>query len=141
MDRVIARQTAGNPLFCDLLATFAVLALLLSAIGIYGLIAYSVTERTHEIGIRMALGASTSDVSRMVLRQGFKIAAIGSAIGLLLALPLPRVFGAMFQGVPFRAPEVYPIVLLLMFLVALAAVLGPAWRASRVNPTTALRIE
>jgi predicted permease len=141
MDKVIAKQTAGNPLFCDLLATFALLALLLSAIGIYGLIAYSVTERTHEIGIRMALGASTSDVSRMVLRQGFKIAAIGSAIGLLLALPLPRVFGAMFQGLTFRAPEVYPIVLLLTFLVVLVAVLGPAWRASRVDPTTALRIE
>lgn len=141
MDGVITKQTAGNPLFCDLLATFALLALLLSAIGIYGLIAYSVGERTHEIGIRMALGADLSTIRGMVLREGFKVAAIGSGIGLLLAIPLPRLFEAMFQGPNFHAPEVFPAVLAVMLLVAMGATAVPALRATRVNPTAALRNE
>ena len=103
MDGVIQAQRNGNPLFTRLLATFAILALILSAIGIYGLIAYSVGQRTHEIGIRLALGAKPSDISRMILRQGFKVAAVGLAIGFAMALPLPKVFDSIFQGlVQFR---------------------------------------
>ena len=98
MDGVIEAQRIGNPLFSRLLATFAILALILSAIGIYGLIAYSVGQRTHEIGIRLALGAKPSDISRMILRQGFKVAAVGSTIGFTMALPLPKVFDSIFQG-------------------------------------------
>ena len=98
MDGVIEAQRSGNPLFSRLLATFAILALILSAIGIYGLIAYSVGQRTHEIGIRLALGAKPSDISRMILRQGFKVAAVGLAIGFTMALPLPKVFDSIFQG-------------------------------------------
>src|SRR5258708_19755006 len=80
-----------------MLGSFATLALILAAIGIYGLIAYSVGQRTHEIGIRMALGASDPDVLRMVLREGLTMAAIGAAAGVALPLPLPKIFSAMFS--------------------------------------------
>ena len=142
MDGVIQVQRNGNPLFTRLLATFAILALILSAIGIYGLIAYSVGQRTHEIGIRLALGAKPSDISRMILRQGFKVAAVGLAIGFAMALPLPKVFDSIFQGlVQFHAPFVYPGVLAVMLMVVFCATLGPARRATRVDATTALRNE
>ena len=142
MDAVIDVQRNGNPLFSRLLATFAALALVLSAIGIYGLIAYSVGQRTHEIGIRLALGAKAADISRMILREGLKIAMIGSAIGFALALPLPKIFDSIFEGaLLFGAPAVYPLVLAVMLIVAFAATFGPALRATRVDPTAALRIE
>lgn len=141
MDQVIEFQRHGNPLFTKLLAAFSVLALILSAIGIYGLIAYSVGQRTQEIGIRMALGAKTKDISRMILREGFKVTAIGSAIGFVGALPLPKVFNSIFQGLPFGAPVVYPLVLVVMLVVALVATYGPARRATRIDPTRALRSE
>ncbi len=141
MDGVIDTQKNGNTLFTWLLATFAMLALTLASIGIYGLISYSVGQRTHEIGIRVALGANTADISRMVLRQGLKIAAVGSVIGLVLALPLPRVFDSIFMGLLFSTPGVYPAVFAVMFVVAILATFGPARRASRVNPAAALRNE
>jgi putative ABC transport system permease protein len=141
MDQVLDHQRNGNPLFSKLLSAFAILALLLSAIGIYGLVAYSVGQRTQEIGIRIALGAQSADISRMVLREGLKVAAIGSCIGIVAALPLPRVFTSIFQGLIVSAPQVYPIGLVAMLLVAFGAILGPARRAARVDPTTALRNE
>jgi putative ABC transport system permease protein len=141
MDDVIEAQKNGDPLFTKLLGTFAILALILSAIGIYGLIAYSVGQRTHEIGIRLALGAKASDISRMILRDGFKVAAIGSAIGLLMALPLPKLFESIFHGLVVGGPEVYPVVLAVMLIVAFCATFGPARRAVHVDPTTALRNE
>jgi predicted permease len=142
MDGVVEAQRGGNPLFSRLLATFAILALILSAIGIYGLIAYSVGQRTHEIGIRLALGAKPSDISRMILRQGLKVAAVGLAIGFTIALPLPKVFDSIFQGgIHFDAPVIYPIVLAVMLMVVFCATLGPAQRATRVDATTALRSE
>ncbi|MGO9434097.1 MAG: ADOP family duplicated permease [Terracidiphilus sp.] len=141
MDQVIEFQKSGNPLFEKLLATFAILALMLSAIGIYGLIAYSVGQRTHEIGIRLALGAKASDISRMILREGLKVAGIGSAIGFVLALPLPKLFESLFQGILLGAPEVYPLVLVMMLIVAFCATFGPARRARQVDPMTALRNE
>lgn len=141
MDNVIDLQKNGNPLFTRMLGTFALLALILAAIGIYGLVAYSVGQRTHEIGIRLALGATGSDISWMIQREGFKVAAIGSAIGLVMALPLPRLFDSIFTGLPFSAPELYPIVLAAMLLVAVLAIFGPARRAMHVDPTAALRSE
>jgi putative ABC transport system permease protein len=141
MDEVIDLQRNGNPLFTRLLGTFAVLALILSAIGIYGLIAYSVGQRTHEIGIRLALGAKATDILRMILREGFKVAAVGSAIGFLLALPLPKLFEAIFQGLIVSTPAVYPIVFVVMLIVAFVATFGPAQRASHVDATAALRNE
>jgi putative ABC transport system permease protein len=142
MDSVIDDQRNGNPLFARLLATFAILALILAAIGIYGLIAYSVGQRTQEIGIRLALGAKASDISSMILVEGLKVAAVGSAIGFVMALPLPKVFDSIFQGlVLFGAPAIYPIVLAVMLGVVFCATLGPARRATRVDPTAALRNE
>jgi putative ABC transport system permease protein len=141
MEGVIEASRNGNPLFTRMLATFAILALALSALGIYGLIAYSVGQRTHEIGIRLALGAKPSDISRMIMRQGFQVAAIGSAIGFTMALPLPRVFDAIFGLVRFASPVVYPIVLAVMLMVVFCATLGPARRATRVDATRALRNE
>jgi putative ABC transport system permease protein len=139
MDGVIEHQRNGNPLFTRVLGSLAFLALLLAAIGIYGLVAYSVGQRIHEIGIRIALGAGRSDILRMVVRQGFKMAAIGSGIGLVMALPLPRVFDAMFQGLHFGAPALYVVVLAAMLMVAAFATYVPARRATHVDPTVALR--
>jgi putative ABC transport system permease protein len=141
MDGVIDQQKNGNTMFTWLLATFALLALVLASIGIYGLISYSVGQRTHEIGIRVALGANTSDISRMIVRQGVKLALFGSVIGLLLALPLPKLFNSIFMGILFSSPGVYPVVFITIFMVAMVATYAPARRATRVNPAAALRNE
>jgi putative ABC transport system permease protein len=141
MPALIERQRAGDPLFVSMLASFAILALILAAIGIYGLVAYSVGQRTHEIGIRMALGASNPDVLRMVLWQGMKMTAIGAAIGLVLALPLPKVFEAMFFGLHLREPSLYLIVPIAIIAVAMLATYIPARRATRVDPMAALHQE
>jgi putative ABC transport system permease protein len=140
MDGVIDEQRHGNPLFSKLLGAFALLALILAAIGIYGLIAYTVGQRTQEIGIRLALGADASNIARMILRDGFKVALIGSTIGLLLSIPLPKLFASIFEGdLSFSAPVVYPVVIAIMLIVVLCATVGPARRAARVNPNAALR--
>jgi putative ABC transport system permease protein len=122
-----------------MLGVFALLALLFAAIGIYGLIAYSVGLRTHEIGIRVALGAGRSQVLRMVLLEGLKMTAIGAALGLALALPLPKVFSAMFIGISFVKPGIYCIVPLAIVAVSMLATYIPARRAAGVDPTIALR--
>ena len=141
MPALIERQRGGDPFFVRVLGSFALLALILAAIGIYGLIAYSVGQRTHEIGIRMALGARNADVLRMVLREGMKMTAIGAAVGLALALPLPKLFDAMFYGLHLREPRLYFIVPIAIFMVAILAAYVPARRATRVDPMTALRQE
>jgi putative ABC transport system permease protein len=139
MPTVIETQKGGDVLFGDMLGVFALLALIFAAIGIYGLIAYSVGQRTHEIGIRVALGAGSTQVLRMVLLEGLKMTAIGAALGLALALPLPKVFGAMFTGLAFGEPRVYFIVPLAIIAVSMLATYIPARRAASVDPTVALR--
>jgi predicted permease len=139
MTSVIDLQKGGDVLFVRMLAIFALLALLFAAIGIYGLIAYSVGQRTHEIGIRVALGAGSRQVLRMVLLEGLKMTAIGAALGLALSLPLPKVFGAMFTGINFVEPGVYFIVPLAIIAVSMLATYIPARRAASVDPTIALR--
>jgi len=141
MPAVIESQRAGNPFFLRVLGSFALLALILAAIGIYGLIAYSVGQRTHEIGIRMALGARGQDVLRMVLGEGMTMTAIGGAIGLAMALPLPKVFGAIFFDLHVGDPRVYFTVPIAVLLVAILATYLPARRAARVDPMSALRQE
>lgn len=141
MNGVIESQRNGDPVFTKMLTTFASLALILAAIGIYGLIAYSVSQRTQEVGIRLALGAGRSDISWMILREGLKVAGIGSAIGLVIAVPLPRLLDSMFIGIHFGAPALYPVVLATVLLVAILATLVPAWRATRIDPLVALRPE
>jgi putative ABC transport system permease protein len=126
-------------LFIHLLSTFAILALILAAVGIYGLVAYSVNQRTHEISIRIALGAQTSDILRMILREGFKMVGIGSALGLIIALPLPRLFDAIFAGIEFGAPELHVIVLAAILMVTTLATYVPARRAAQIDANIALR--
>lgn len=141
MSSIIELQKGGDRVFLQMLATFALLALALSAIGIYGLISYSVSQRTHEIAIRIALGAKGEDVRRMVLRQGLKTACIGAVTGLALALPLPKLFAAMFDGIQTSDPRAYAMVLIAVFLVSLLATYIPARRASGIDPITALHSE
>jgi predicted permease len=139
MPALIERQKAGDPFFVRILGSFAILALLLSAVGIYGLVAYSVGQRTHEIGIRIALGAKSPDVLRMILRDGVKMTAIGGAVGLALALPLPKIFDAMFYGLHLSEPRLYFIVPVAILVVAMLATYVPARRATQVDPIKALR--
>jgi predicted permease len=141
MEKVIEDQRNGNPVFAEIMGSFAGMALALATIGIYGLIAYSVKQRHQEIGIRLALGAKERDIAAMILREGLTITAVASSIGLLMALPLGQLFDAMFPGGHFIFPSVYPLVVTMTILVALAATYGPARRATKVDPIAALRCE
>jgi predicted permease len=141
MDGVIQVQRNGDPVFSCMLAIFALLALVLSAIGIYGLIAYSVSQRKGELGIRLALGARRSTISWMIFREGVTLAAIGSVVGLAMAIPLPIVFDSMFNGLRFGAPLLYPLVAAATLVVAGLSTLIPAHRAAHVDPSAALRSE
>ena len=120
---------------------FASVALVLAAIGIYGLMAYSVQQRTQEIGIRMALGAETSAVRRMVVFQGMRLALIGIVIGIASAFALTRVMESFLFGVEPRDPMVFVGIPVLLTVVALLAVWLPARRASYIDPLAALRYE
>jgi putative ABC transport system permease protein len=141
MPAVLERQSGGDRFFGRVLGGFAVLALILAAIGIYGLVAYSVGQRTHEIGIRMALGAEKSRLMRMVLGEGLKMALVGGIIGLALALPLPKLFAAMFYDLHVHEPELYFVVPAAILVVAMLATYIPARRATRVDPMVALHHE
>jgi len=141
MDGVIESQRGGDPVFTKMLAIFAALALILATIGVYGLIAYSVSQRAQEVGIRLALGARRSDISWMILREGLIVAGIGSAIGLASATSLPTLFDSMFVGLHFGGPAIYPVVLAVILIMAILATLVPARRAARIDPMAALRTE
>jgi predicted permease len=141
MPALLERQSGGDRFFGRVLGAFAVLALILAAIGIYGLVAYSVGQRTHEIGIRMALGAEKSRVMRMVLGEGLKMTLVGGVIGLGLALPLPKLFAVMFYDLRVHEPELYFVVPAAILVVALFATYIPARRATRVDPMAALHHE
>jgi ABC-type antimicrobial peptide transport system permease subunit len=124
-----------------LMSVFGVCALLLAAIGIYGLMAYSVEQRTQEIGIRLALGADTASVKHMIVRQGMLVALVGIVIGLGAAFGLARLMQTLLFGVTTRDPWVFAGVPVLLTVVAFLAVWVPAYRASRVDPMVALRYE
>jgi putative ABC transport system permease protein len=138
---VIERQNIGDEFFTRALGVFALLALGLAAIGIYGLIAYSVGQRTHEIGIRMAMGARSQDILQMIFREGLKMTVIGAAIGLVLSIPLPEVFEAMLSDTHVHEPSLYFLVPIVILTVATMATYIPARSAARVDPTNALRQE
>ena len=141
MEEVIAESTARQNFNMLLLTIFAATALLLAAIGIYGLMAYSVEQRTQEIGIRMALGAGTHDMLRLVIVQGLRLAAIGMGIGLAAALALTRFLASLLFGVKATDPLAFGIVLATLAVVAAIATYIPARRATTIDPVIALRYE
>jgi putative ABC transport system permease protein len=141
MDERAAEVTSRTRFSALLLALFAGLALVLSAIGIYGVIAYSVAQRTREIGIRMALGARASNVFRLVLSQGILLTLVGLIIGLIAAYATTRVLASQLYDVSATDPATFAVISLLLAMVALAACYIPARRAMKVDPMVALRYE
>ena len=141
MTDVVATALATPRLTGFLLGTFAGIALALAAVGIYGVLAYLVSQRTHEIGIRVAIGANRSQVLAMVLRQGMTLAACGIAIGVVSAFGLTQLMQSLLYQVTASDPITYVIVPVALLVITLAASYLPALRATRVSPTTALRIQ
>jgi putative ABC transport system permease protein len=141
MNRRLDLSVAPQRMNVVLLATFAFIALVLAAVGIYGIMAHSVTQRTQEIGLRMALGAQLQDVLQMVLRSGMSLALIGIAIGLVGAFFLTRLMRTLLFGVTPTDAVTFASVAVILFVVALLACYIPARRATRVDPLVALRYE
>jgi putative ABC transport system permease protein len=141
MEQIVDDFASGERIMSQLLGIFAALALILAAVGVYGVMAYSVGQRTHEIGIRAALGAEARDIRRMVLRQGLTIGGIGIAIGLLAAAGATRFLGYFLLGVNPLDPWTFGGVSAVLLATVLVASWIPARRATRVEPTVALRYE
>jgi putative ABC transport system permease protein len=141
MEEVIAGSVAPRRFNMLLLGAFAALALTLAAVGIYGVISYTVTQRTHELGIRLALGAQSRDVLKLVVGQGMRPALIGVMIGLATAFALTRAMTSLLYSVSATDPLTFGLISGLLSLVALLACWIPAWRATKVDPLVALRHE
>jgi len=141
MTQVLALSTSQQKFNATLMSTFALVALLMTAIGLYGVISYSAAHRTKEIGIRMALGAGRASVLGLVLREGMYAAFAGIATGLIGAVLVTRIISSMLFGIAATDPATYAVVSILLFSVTLAASLVPARRATKVDPIIALRYE
>ncbi len=141
MTQVVSTALATSRLTGFLMGAFAAIALTLAAVGIYGVLSYLVVRRTHEIGIRLAMGADRSQVMGLVLRQGLALAGSGIAAGLVAAFALSRVMQSLLYQVRPTDPATFALVPFALVLVAMAASAIPAWRATRVSPLVALRSE
>ena len=141
MEDIISASAADTSYQTVLLGSFALLALLLTVVGIYGVMAYTVTQRSHEIGIRLALGAHPGGILRMIMRRGAQLTLAGLALGIAGALALTRLMANLLFGIQSRDPSVFVIVATLLAIVALAACYIPARRAMKVDPMMALRYE
>jgi putative ABC transport system permease protein len=141
MDQLLGNSIAQRRLTLVLLASFAALALLLAAVGIYGVISYAVRQRTHEFGIRLALGARARDVLALILKQGLKLTLIGIGLGLLAAYALTRLLESLLFGVRPTDALTFGVIVVVLLGVALLACWIPARRATKVDPLVALRHE
>jgi len=141
LEQVMADSISRQRFQTLLLGAFATTALLLAAIGVYGVVSYSVSQRTGEIGIRIALGARPRDVLRLVIGHGLILTVLGMALGLAGALGLTRLMGGLLFGVSANDPLTFGVTALLLTAVALSAALVPARRATKVDPLVAIRNE
>ena len=141
LEEVLREGRAGHRTVMLFLSVFAGVGLLLAAIGLYGLLAYSVTRRHREIGVRMALGAQIADVMRLVMNQGLALVALGSAAGIGIALATGRLLRAYLFGISTTDPTTFMVVIILLAAVSMFACWLPARRAAKVDPMEALRYE
>ena len=141
LDEYVSDSVSTPRFNTTLLTLFAAVALVLTVVGLYGVMSYSVAQRTNEIGIRMALGAQTRDVLRLIVGQGFRMVVIGLVIGLAGAYGLTRLMASLLFGVGAKDPVTFAIVAPVLALVALLACYLPARRASKVDPIEAIRYE
>jgi putative ABC transport system permease protein len=141
MDGLMARSVARSRFNSLLLATFSVVALVMAAVGIYGVMSYSVLQRTHEIGVRMALGAQRADVLKLMLKQGVVLGIAGVAVGLAGSFGLMRVISTLLFDVAATDKTTFAAVAVGLFAITFLASYIPAWRATKVNPLDALRYE
>jgi putative ABC transport system permease protein len=141
MSEWVSTSAAQPRLNASLLGVFACVALLVAAIGTYGVLAYSVSQRTKELGLRMALGADRAGVLRLVVREGMTVGLAGIVIGVLAAAGISRTLSALVYGISIRDPSTYVGVAAMLAVVALLSCAVPALRASRVDPMEALRLE
>jgi putative ABC transport system permease protein len=141
MDDWVSNNAAQPRLNTVLLEVFAGVALLIAAIGIYGVLSYAVNQRTQEIGVRMALGAQRRDVLALVIREGMTMAMAGIGAGLIGAVGVSRALASLLFGMQARDPATFAVVAAILTVVAVAACCVPAWRATRVDPVVALRNE
>jgi ABC-type antimicrobial peptide transport system permease subunit len=141
LDEEVGRLVAGPRFSASALAVFAAVGLLLAGIGVYGVIAYSAGQRTREIGVRVALGATRRQVLWLVVRQGLSILAAGLAGGMIVAVWVAQALAGLLHDVQPADPAAYAAVSVLLSVVALAAIFLPAYRATRVNAVVALRAD
>ena len=141
LEEVISDSVAPRRLSAVLLGLFAAVALMLSAVGIYGVLSYLVTQRKHEIGVRMALGADRNDVLKLIVGHGLRLTLLGAVIGVFVSLVLTRFLESMLFGVGQTDPATFVVVFLLLVGVSLLACFLPAHRAAKVDPMVALRCE
>jgi putative ABC transport system permease protein len=141
LEQIESESMSAQRIQSILYGVFATIALLLAAVGIYGVISYSVQQRTHEMGIRAALGASRATLRQLVFRSGMVLASVGLAVGLVGALALTRVMTSILSGVSPRDPVTLVAVAAVLSIVAAVACFIPAQRATRVAPNTALRYQ
>ncbi len=141
LEDVAWEATARHRFRAALVMTFAGLALLLAMVGVFGILAYSVQQRVRDIGVRRALGATTSDVLRLVVQSAVRLIAAGGAIGLALSAVLGRLPGTILFGVEPLDPTTFVSVMVVLALIAAVSTAGPAWRAARIDPAVALRSE
>jgi ABC-type antimicrobial peptide transport system permease subunit len=141
MNELLSDVTERQRFILLMLSVFALAALLLTGIGVYGVLAYTVAQNTREIGIRMVLGAEPRDALMLALGQGMRLALLGVGVGLVGALALTRLLKTLLFGVSATDPLTFAVIALMLTLVALLAALAPARRATKVDPMVALRCE